>query len=164
MSALENGGSAVGRVALLLDVLRMSMDALELGDTELVALGDEVGGNDATVDVNSSTEDGDEDDGLEVVGSPAFPVSANKLMVSLQQLASPQHQLLSPHFLTGAFSSCHYVVSTSPTVIRDYTTYNALIADIAQALRTLPCWIGTPLSPPQLHALVRSIERFVILA
>jgi hypothetical protein len=47
---------------------------------------------------------------VDVVGGvwPTVAASAKRLEATLQQLSSPQHQLLSPHFLTGAFSLCHW--------------------------------------------------------
>jgi hypothetical protein len=44
---------------------------------------------------------------------PTVAANTNRLEVMLQQLFSPQHQLLSPHFCTGALSSCHYTFSVS---------------------------------------------------
>ncbi|CAN9186304.1 unnamed protein product [Alternaria sp. RS040] len=164
---LEDGGPAVGEVEMALeDVRGVSVDdavyvGVDVGVDEDVDKGvdEEAGSDDSTVGANCN-----DDVEVEDTGSPATATSANKFAVSLQQLASLQHQLSSPHFLTGVLSACHFLTSISPIIVRNNTTYYAFIADVSQTFHTLPCRIYTPLSPPQLHTFICSVKSFVILA
>ncbi|KAF7674769.1 hypothetical protein GT037_007529 [Alternaria burnsii] len=164
---LEDGGPAVGEVEMALeDVRGVSVDdavsvGVDVGVDEDVDKGvdEEAGSDDSTVGANCN-----DDVEVEDTGSPATATSANKFAVSLQQLASLQHQLSSPHSLTGILSACHFLTSISPIIVRNNTTYYAFIADVSQTFHTLPCRIYTPLSPPQLHTFICSVKSFVILA
>lgn len=62
---------------------------------------------DAVVDADID-EAGEDERDVEACPCPTVAASANKLELILQQFFSPQHQLLSPHFRTGALSPCHY--------------------------------------------------------
>ncbi|CAN9159778.1 unnamed protein product [Alternaria alternata] len=123
---LEDGGPAVGEVEMALeDVRGVSVDdavsvGADAGVDEDVDKGvdEEAGIDDSTVGVNCN-----DDIEVEDTGSTAIAASANKFAVSLQQLASPQHQLLSPHFLTGALSACHFLTSISSIVFRNNIIY-----------------------------------------
>jgi hypothetical protein len=165
VSDLEEGGFAVGETALLLDDedgARLEALELQLDDTRTVGVEDEVGNDDATMDIQDFATD--IEDGVEDAGLPIVAASVNKLVVLPQQLGSPQHQLSTPHFLTGALSSCHYTPSAPWISISNNSTHHTFVTYTRQALCTLPRRICTPLSPPQSHTLVRPIECFVVLA
>jgi hypothetical protein len=66
---------------------------------------------DCVVVVGVPVFDATDKDKVEV--GPTVAANTNRLEVMPQQLFSPQHQLLSPHFCTGALSSCHYTSSVS---------------------------------------------------
>ena len=132
LSDLEEAGSAL----LLGDECGTGVDALAFDDAEAFDVGTDV------ADVNV-------DDEVEDAASPTVAASVNRFVSSLQQLGFPQHQLSSPHFLTGAFSSCHCSPSApSTTVQHRYPTHRTIITNTPQALRTLPRRIRTPISPP----------------
>jgi hypothetical protein len=83
-----------------------------VGGTKLVFEADVVMEDGGVVDVadgetGDEAETGIEDVDLDGLFFPTVAGSTNKLQVTLQQFSSPQHQLSSPHFLTGAFSSCY---------------------------------------------------------
>lgn len=101
LSDLEEAGSAL----LLGDECGTGVDVLAFDDAEAFDVGADV------ADVNV-------DDEVEDAVSPTVAARVNRFVSSLQQLGFPQHQLFSPHFLTGAFSSCHYSPSAPSTTVQ----------------------------------------------
>jgi len=101
LSDLEEAGSAL----LPGDECGTGVDVLAFDDAEAFDVGADV------ADVNV-------DDDVEDAFSPTVAASVNRFVASLQQLGFPQHQLFSPHFLTGAFSPCHYSPSVPSTTVQ----------------------------------------------
>jgi hypothetical protein len=121
------------------------MDALELDDTGVIDVDNEIVNNDTAAKADIRTDDGVKNIMLEDGVHPQSAANVNELAGSLRQLASPQDQLVSPHLLTGALSSYHYIGSVSLTIVQNSATSYTFIADISQVLSSLPCRMVSPI-------------------